>query len=327
MKPALLILGSHEESRAFDAPARARDLLPLHAGLDPDADWQVDIYALRPTDRVPYLGNVVAVVPGCTDTAYQAGFLSESLLHHRVVFDWADKACLAVQQAPFSPPTHPGHPSPDLPMVVRPHRGRGGRGVTVIDRQDDDLSGAVELAGSNPVLTAYVPGPQVSVEAVILDGHTHVVALGDRHYHYPPPFPWTPVELGGNTPSALPAEIQADIRAVTRAFGLYVHEVTGISSTPLKLDIVVGPDGPRVIESHLRLGGGWFATRQIREIHNVNLVEVAVDIALGLYVDPARVRPHRPDGAIAWRLRPDGSRSWGRADTIHEAIRLAEEAP
>ena len=324
----MLVLGSHEEAKGFDQPIRDRGLEPFHAGLDPSRRWIVDLYgditSHAGRSRIPKIPGLVGVVCGCTDTDYLRAIICYQQLGGPPAAQWEDKTS---QGGPFRPPILHDPYRLDVPVVVvRPRVGRGSRGVTVVSREQD-MRPAIAYAGGHVDLAEYIPGPQVSVEAVILDGHTHVVAIGDRYYQPDLDHPWHPVELGGNVPSALPPETQADIRAVAQAYGQYVASawLCGRSS-PLKLDMVVGPQGPLVIESHLRLGGGWFATRQIPEVHAVYLVDVAVDIALGRAIDPRRVSPMKPDGAIAWRLKPDGTRAWGRADTIAEAIRLAEEA-
>ena len=323
----MLVLGSHEEAKGFDQPIRDRGLEPVHAGLDPSAWWIVDLYgditSHAGRSRIPKIPGLVGVVCGCTDTDHLRSQICQDQLGGPVSRRWEDKR---TQGGPFRPHQTTDTYTQTFPCVVRPRVGRGSRGVTVVSREQD-LRPAIAYAGGHVDLAEYIPGPQVSVEAVILDGHTHVVALGDRYYQPDFDHPWHPVELGGNVPSALPPETQADIRAVAQAYGQYVASawLCGRSS-PLKLDMVIGPTGPLVIESHLRLGGGWFATRQIPEIHAVNLVDVAIDIALGRVIDRRRVKPRKPDGAIAWRRKSDGTRAWGRADTIAEAIRLAEEA-
>ncbi|WP_129306956.1 ATP-grasp domain-containing protein [Streptomyces sp. L2] len=137
--------------------------------------------------------------------------------------------------------------------VVKPVSGSGSAGVARVTA-DSDLAGAFERAGgsylglANPgvLVEEFIEGTQYSVEAVSEEGEHQVVAV-TRKYSDPETF----VELGHVSPAVLPEERRAQIAACVAG----VLDALGVTFGVTHTEVVLGGAGPRVIETHVRMGG------------------------------------------------------------------------
>lgn len=122
-----------------------------------------------------------------------------------------------------------------------------------------------------------VHGPEVSVEAMTVDGKTTVLTVTDKLTTEPPFF----VELGHSEPSMLPCEIQQEIREITRR----VVDAIGIVSGPSHTEMIVTASGPKVIETAARLGGDFITSKLVPLSTGVDFVRGSVAVALGMSYD------------------------------------------
>jgi biotin carboxylase len=182
------------------------------------------------------------------------------------------------------------------PLIVKPVDSRGARGVIrLLPGVDPRWAFAVASAESptgRVMVEAFIPGPQVSTESVVVGGETVTIGFSDRNYQLLDRFAPFVIEDGGELPSVLPASVQA-------AIGTLVADAAralGVTHGTVKGDIVVGPDGPRIIELAVRLSGGFFCTHEIPLATGVNFVEAAIRLALGEEPDPDELRPRWSKG-------------------------------
>jgi biotin carboxylase len=147
-----------------------------------------------------------------------------------------------------------------LPLVVKPNGGRGSAGVTVV-RDRDQVADAFEharrwgadvgehgacLEVTPPMLEQFVDGPEYSIECFTVDGRHHVAAVTEKFVDET-----THVELGHVVPARLGADEHE--RVVT-----YVESVLtalGVRSGVTHTEVIVGPGGPEIVETHLRKAG------------------------------------------------------------------------
>ncbi len=168
---------------------------------------------------------------------------------------------------------------PDL--VIKPVDSRGSRGVQRI-AQVQDLAKAFALARNHSptervMVEAYLDGPQVSTESVVVGGVCHTPGFSDRNYEFLDTYAPFFIENGGDLPSHLPAETQAKVRdVVARAAA-----ALGVTDGTVKGDIVVHDGEPYVIELAARLSGGFFCTREIPLNTGVDFIGCAIKVALG----------------------------------------------
>ncbi|MEU0332769.1 ATP-grasp domain-containing protein [Streptomyces sp. NPDC006193] len=167
--------------------------------------------------------------------------------------------------------------------VVKPVSGAGSAGVARVS-PGSDLAGAFERAGGsypglvNPgvLVEEFIEGPQFSVEAVSERGEHQVVAI-TRKYSDPETF----VELGHVSPAGLPEEQGAQIASCVAG----VLDALGVTFGVTHTEVVLGAAGPRVIETHVRMGGDEIPALTL-DATGVDLDECALRQTLGERVLP-----------------------------------------
>ena len=241
-------LVSTEDEPGIDRLARAESVDGI---VSPGADWPVGV-AARLAER---LG-----LPHPIDGATAALATTKSRQRERF-------AAAGVPQ-----PRLLDEPIP--PCVVKAPDRQGQRGLTFV-RTEAELPTAIEaaLAASRNgayIVEEYVDGPEVTVNAVSVDGVFHPLAVTDRLTADPPAFG---VALAHVWPCV--SETQGPIEAARAA-----AEALGIENGPTYTQIRVGTEGSRVVELAARLGGGHDA-ELVEAATGVRLNDLALDFALG----------------------------------------------
>ena len=164
-----------------------------------------------------------------------------------------------------------------LPLVIKPCDNMGARGVKLInERHEASLAfrEAKEASISGKlVVEEYMDGPELSLDALIFNGHIQVTGIGDRIIQRAPYF----VEVGHTLPSNQPQE---KLGLATELFCSAIKAL-GIDIGAAKGDIKLTKDGPKVIEIAARLSGGWMSTYTYPLATGINLMKAAIEIALG----------------------------------------------
>ena len=146
---------------------------------------------------------------------------------------------------------------------VRAHRGRAAGG---------DRGRARRLRGTVPyIVEEYVDGPEVTVNAVSVDGVFHPLLVTDRAHR-------RPARVRGRAGARrglVFLKHKAPIEAARAA-----AEALGVRNGPTYTQIRVGADGSRVVELAARLGGGHDA-ELVEAATGVKLNDLALDFALG----------------------------------------------
>ena len=178
-----------------------------------------------------------------------------------------------------------------LPLVLKPVDSRGARGVLKLS-SGIDLDWAYHHSkafspSSRVMVEEFLEGPQFSTESLFQQGHAVTPGFTDRNYSRLDQFAPFMVEDGGQMPTALG---QGDRDAVTETLE-QAARVLGIETGVAKGDMVLTPDGPRVIEIASRLSGGWFSSHQIPLATGVDFLGAAIRVALGESVSPEELIP------------------------------------
>ncbi len=182
-----------------------------------------------------------------------------------------------------------------LPLVIKPVDSRGARGVIRLTAEVDVEWAFAEAASNSPtdrvMVEEYLDGPQISTETVLVEGKAWTPGFADRNYEYLEQFAPYMIENGGQQPSILPQAQSEAVKRLAESAGRALGIKTGIA----KGDMVLTPEGPKVIEIAARLSGGWFCTDQVPLSTGVDLVGAAVRLALGEQVnlDGFELRPPR----------------------------------
>jgi biotin carboxylase len=150
------------------------------------------------------------------------------------------------------------------PCVVKPADRQGQKGLTLVT-EPDALDEAIAVAVGESrlglaLVEELVPGPEVTVNAFSVAGRFRPLTVTDRLTADGPAFG---VALAHAWPSA--HVVEGAIDAACRAAA-----ALGVTDGPTYTQVVLGPDGPRVMELAARLGGG----------HDAELCRVALGIDL-----------------------------------------------
>lgn len=206
-----------------------------------------------------------------------------------------------------------------FPLVLKPAKARGSRNTYLIHDEAEGQDIAGRLLERRPpteehfIVEEYLVGTSVgalgdyvSVESICDGGFVRHVGITGK-LPLAPPFR----ETGQFVPCTLPPALQGAVSDLAsralRALGVR-H---GITHTEIKLTAA----GPRIIEVNGRIGG--YIAELYRRATNVDLVTIAIQLALGDTVDILPTRPaltyfqyttQPPLGATSL-VRVDGSRS------------------
>lgn len=247
----MLTLDLAHPERAADQARGFAATYPVAAAVGVDDDTAVAAAAINETLGAP--GNPVAAVLAARDKHLQrralarAGIAVPAFALHRLDED----------------PEDVGR-DVRYPCVLKPLRLSASRGVIRADdprafiaafRRIDrivataDPAGCAEPAARGVLVEDYVPGVEVALEGLLLDGRLHVLAIFDKPDALEGPFFEETIYV---TPSRLPADVQAALTrcaaAAARALGL----VTG----PIHAELRWNPRGAWLIEVAARPIGG-----------------------------------------------------------------------
>jgi biotin carboxylase len=185
-----------------------------------------------------------------------------------------------------------------LPAVVKPVDRAGQKGVAVVS-DPAALAGAiahaVELSRNGLALVEeLIPGPEITVNAFSVAGTFHPLTVTDR------------LTAGGEAFGVALAHVwpsEHDVEEAVEAARL-AADALGVTDGPTYTQIILGPEGPRVMELAARLGGGHDA-ELCRVALGVDLNGLALAAALG---EPLDLPEPRPSGGAVVRflVPPEG---------------------
>lgn len=165
-------------------------------------------------------------------------------------------------------------------FIVKPADNSGSRGVSLVSVSDGEQAAliacqrALDNARTGEILIEeYMQGPEVSVEAISVDGDPYILAITDKLTTGAPYF----VEMGHSEPSRLHPEAQADIRRTTER----AIRAIGIRSGPSHTELIVTDRGAKIVELGARLGGDNITTHLVPLSTGIDMVKASIQIALG----------------------------------------------
>lgn len=169
--------------------------------------------------------------------------------------------------------------------VLKPVDGTGSAGVSVVSTAEEarrayercaaaDHSGDIER--TQVLVEEYLDGPQISVESFSEEGEHCVVAATGKFSH-----PDSLVELGHVVPAALSEKDREEVWRYVPA----VLDALGVRNGACHTELVLTGEGPRLIETHLRLGGDDIP-ELVKEATGVDLVDAVVRQTVGERVLP-----------------------------------------
>ena len=309
----LLVLGAGPAQIGLLRAARERDLFVIAVDRDPAATGfaYADKRALVSTedepgiDRLARAENVDGIVsPGADWPVGVAARVAERLgLPHPI--DGATAALATTKSRQRERFAEAGVPQPRLldepipPCVVKAPDRQGQRGLTFV-RTGAELPAAIEAAvaasrNGTYIVEEYVDGPEVTVNAVSVDGAFHPLAVTDRLTAAPPAFG---VALAHVWPCVY--QTQTAVDAARAAAG-----ALGILNGPTYTQVRLGADGARVVELAARLGGGHDA-ELVEAATGVKLNDLALDFSLGIEACVYQTQALHGGACVLFLVAPEG---------------------
>ncbi len=251
---------------------------------------------------------------------------------------WRTRQALAAAGVPQAASVAVGSPAEAVaaadrigfPVVLKPRNLAASFGVSRADDSDElaaayvrarsvTLPEAPERFDEDVLVEEFLDGPEISVDAMVLDGWVEPLVVAHKETGFAPCFE----ETGHTVDGGDPLQRDPELRSVLAAAHAAVGYTTGTTHTELRLT----PDGLKVIEINGRLGGdmipllGSLATGT-----DVNVVAAAV--ACGQLPDTSR--PGTKVAGIRFYY-PDEDTTVGRLELdaellpaqTHEAVLLA----
>ena len=293
-------LGALRAARALGittiACDRATDTLALRLGLV-DVHEQVSTFDADGIERIARARSADGLIaPGTDGPVRVAAEVAQRLgLPHplspsvaAVATDkLAQRAAFAAHGVPQPALLDPEAPW-DRPVVVKPSLSQGQRGITRVDREEELapalLRAREESRDGEALVEELIDGDEVTVNAFLMDGF-HPIAVTDRE---------RASAFGVATAHLYPA--RADVAPAIEA-ARAACAALGIEHGPVYVQVVLGSDGPRLMEVAARLGGGHDA-ELCRAATGVDLASLAVRAAIGDEIAAGELRPRFERGAI-----------------------------
>lgn len=166
--------------------------------------------------------------------------------------------------------------------IVKPADNAGSRGVVSLDeterRTEEELRQTYEYSKGNSrngivMVEEFMKGPEVSVEAMTVNGETTIITITDKYITPPPYF----VEIAHSEPSRLSMETQEQIKQVA----LQAISAIRLQNGPSHTEIKVTEDGPKIVELAARLGGDFITSKLVPLSTGIDMVGASVLLATG----------------------------------------------
>ncbi|HEY5833873.1 MAG TPA: ATP-grasp domain-containing protein [Streptomyces sp.] len=182
------------------------------------------------------------------------------------------------------------------PVVLKPSTGAGSVQVFRLESPEQAEQVWSRLAaggGPVPAMLAeeFLTGREISVEAFSHQGVHTVVATTDKTLTE------NFVEVGHTIPAALDDDTFAEVAGLVTAF----LDTVGLTVGPSHTEVKLTPAGPRIVESHNRIGGGSL-NDLIRLARGVDFARLSVTVPLGLETVPQP--PYADRGAAVRFVQP-----------------------
>jgi biotin carboxylase len=207
-----------------------------------------------------------------------------------------------------------------FPVIFKPSRNSGSRGITRVGPDGARRETLVEAFAyalresrdASVVVEKFVEGPEFSVEILVWNGQSHVLAITDKMTTGEPSF----VEIGHSQPSLF---TKTDQQQIVEA-ALRGVRALGIDWSAAHAEVRLSPNGPFLMEIGARLGGDFITTELVPRSRGIDMVAGAIRLALGEV--PDLTPKHEARGACIRYLTPQP----GKVDQI-DGVARAKSLP
>ncbi len=199
----------------------------------------------------------------------------------------------------------------DFPMVIKPIYGSSSAFVIKLENKQElvdsyeyikkNISSYIDAAEWDELevlVEEYIDGDEVDIDLLLQNGKIKFSTISDNFNKTKESFF---IDSGQAIPSSLPNRDQEDLLALAEE----VLEKLGIQNGCMHFEAKTTKDGVYPIEVNLRMGGDYVHS-YIKAAWNVDLIEYAVKIALGIYIKHIKSE-HPRKYIIGWDLHADYS--------------------
>lgn len=286
---------------------------------DADSYYIVDITDNEKVLQIAQKEKIDGIIHPCSEVAmHSMGYVIESMCLMGIDRNTAIKATnksemrkafsLAGASSPISKTARTkyeallAYKSLNFDTIIKPSRNSGSRGVSFIGKgsSDEIVSDAFQRAlneskDNSVVIEQFVSGPEFSVELLIWDDQIIALTVTDKLTTDIPFF----IELGHSQPSRFESK-QVD--------QIVLCAIDGVKALNLKqcvahAEIKLSKDGPYLMEIGARLGGDFISTELVRLSTGIDMIQCAINIALGKKPDLKRIS--EPQGAAIRYFTPN----------------------
>lgn len=164
-----------------------------------------------------------------------------------------------------------------FPCIVKPVDNAGSRGVILVN-EPPELKDAYKYSKEHSrngalIIEEFMTGNEVSVEAMAVNNTIHILAITDKITTGPPHF----VEMGHSQPSQLPETVQQKVKDLT----IRAMQALGINNGPAHVEIMVTPNGSKMIELGARMGGDNITTHLVPLSTGIDMVKATIQLSMG----------------------------------------------
>lgn len=168
-----------------------------------------------------------------------------------------------------------------FPCIMKPIDNAGSRGVVLIHNMDE-LENSYgysvrESHNGGVIIEEYLQGFEVSVEIMVVKGEPVVLQITDKITTGAPHF----VEMGHTQPSRLSKECQNSISDLAKR----AVKAVGINCGPAHVEIMLTPNGPKMVELGARMGGDCITSHLVPLSTGIDMVRATIEIACGIEPD------------------------------------------
>jgi predicted ATP-grasp superfamily ATP-dependent carboligase len=198
-----------------------------------------------------------------------------------------------------------------LPVVVKPRTLAGSNGVRLLDGPADvpDALSQYRHQPAGVLVESYLPGVEISVEALAVDGRLFPLTLTDKVNTGSPYFQ----EIGHIMPSRHTAGRGEQVTSYLQQ----VITALGIGTAPIHAELKLSDHGVDLVEIHTRFGGGNIV-RLLRESRGIDAFK-AYFAALLSGRPPLAATPDAVWGVGFFTSRAGGEFEWRSFDIPHPA--------
>lgn len=193
-------------------------------------------------------------------------------------------------------------------MILKPNDNCGARGVLQVNSSDNaqsvyQQSALCSRGDERLILEQFIPGLQLSIEALVVDGKVYVSGIADRNYEFIDRYAPNIIENGATMPTSMNSD---EVDAVVDMFSRGIHAL-GLNNCVAKGDMILSDHGPVVVEIAGRISGGKFASKLVPESNGINLLSAAIRFAMGQGVNENDFIPTQQHGvAVRYLFSTNG---------------------